>query len=624
MPRNRVSTDVDHVIPDPRPSNPAKKPPPAPWPKPQYAPIQIQQPYSIGAGQLPSYIDPSSPYDVFSLYFDESCLQTLVNHTNKYAELHAPKPEQGRAYRPWQATTTKELRAYIATWIWMGLHQDLPIESFWNQDLRCWSRHTEVSSHISKNRWQQIDRFLHISEPHLNSPKETPFDKLEPLSSHLRLTFKQYWRAGTHLTIDETIQRFMGRAHEVVNIPSKPTPEGFKIWVLANQGYVLDWMYHAKGDRAGPIDLDDFWTEDRGFSKTQAVVLDLVSQEGIRKDHYHIIWLDNLFTSASLLTELKKEGFGGAGTIRIAKTAREEDEEKVGTTKQRQRAQKEHNRGIQPDLAELKIRHSLQIPWGTEYTMVSNDGEVFQMAWKDQAIVLFMSTVSDGTKKIVRRRRRPAKSATNARTSRIVFGDAVVKDLAIPDYIDMYNHFMNGVDIADQLRSYYNTQKSHWKSWKALWHFLLDTTITNAYLQASSSPARPWAEDRDNWKHREFRIRLANQLFDHSERLQWCPFTAQPMAELVHRAAPRDHGKLQKLGNIPRTCIPCRNAHRKTSRAQPIRKPLEELSVNTVRVIRKERKRPERIPRTRHGCALCQMYICDHKRCWNEHLEAIQ
>ena len=256
--------------------------------------------------------------------------------------------------------------------------------------------------------------------------------------------------------------------------------------------------------------------------------------------------------------------------------------------------------------------------------MVSNDGEVFQMAWKDQAMVLFMSTVSDGTKKIVRRRRRPAKSATNARTSRIVFGDAVVKDLAIPDYIDMYNHFMNGVDIADQLRSYYNTQKSYWKSWKALWHFLLDTTITNAYLQASSSPARPWAEDRDNWKHREFRIRLANQLFDHSERLQWCPFTAQPMAELVHRAAPRDHGKLQKLGNIPRTCIPCRNAHRKTSRAQPIRKPLEELSVNTVRVIRKERKRPERIPRTRHGCALCQMYICDHKRCWNEHLEAIQ
>ena len=91
MPRNRVSTDVDHVIPDPKPLNPAKNPPPKPWPTPQYTPIQIQTPYSIGAGQLPSHIDTTSPYDVFSLYFDEPCLQTLANYTNKYAELYAPR-----------------------------------------------------------------------------------------------------------------------------------------------------------------------------------------------------------------------------------------------------------------------------------------------------------------------------------------------------------------------------------------------------------------------------------------------------------------------------------------------------------------------------------------------------
>jgi len=84
---------------------------------------------------------------------------------------------------------------------------------------------------------------------------------------------------GTHLAVDESIQRFMGRASEIVNIPSKPTPEGFKIWILANAGYVLDWLY--QGDRLGPIDLDDFWTDNPRFSKTQAVVLDLVTQQGI-------------------------------------------------------------------------------------------------------------------------------------------------------------------------------------------------------------------------------------------------------------------------------------------------------------------------------------------------------
>jgi len=51
----------------------------------------------------------------------------------------------------------------------------------------------------------------------------------------------------------------MGRAKEVVNAPVKPTPEGFKIWVLANTGSVPDWLYHAKGDRLGPVDIDGVW-----------------------------------------------------------------------------------------------------------------------------------------------------------------------------------------------------------------------------------------------------------------------------------------------------------------------------------------------------------------------------
>jgi len=70
----------------------------------------------------------------------------------------------------------------------------------------------------------------------------------------------------------------MGRAPEIVNIPLKPTPEGFKIWVLANKGYILDWLWHAKGDKKGPVDLNPSFIEDEGFLKTQAVVLDLLTQ----------------------------------------------------------------------------------------------------------------------------------------------------------------------------------------------------------------------------------------------------------------------------------------------------------------------------------------------------------
>ena len=45
------------------------------------------------------------------------------------------------------------------------------------------------------------------------------------------------------------------------------------------------------------------------------MVLDLVTQDGIAKDHSYIIWLDNLFTLVRLLSQLDIEGFGAAGTV---------------------------------------------------------------------------------------------------------------------------------------------------------------------------------------------------------------------------------------------------------------------------------------------------------------------
>ena len=90
---------------------------------------------------------------------------------------------------------------------------------------------------------------------------------------------------------------------------------------------------------------------------------------------------------------------------------------------------------------------------------------MLELAWKDQNIVLFMTTISNSRKKINRLYRYPAKTAINARTSRAIFSpDEARKELPIPEFIDQYNHYMNGVDNADQLRCYYSTQRVHLKS----------------------------------------------------------------------------------------------------------------------------------------------------------------
>ena len=102
----------------------------------------------------------------------------------------------------------------------------------------------------------------------------------------------------------------MGRASKIINIPLKPTLEGFKVWVLANKGYILNWLQHAKGDNKGPVDLDTIFIKEEGFLKIQAVVLNLLFQYNVdtNKPLYpprrYIIWLNNLFTSVKLFTRL--------------------------------------------------------------------------------------------------------------------------------------------------------------------------------------------------------------------------------------------------------------------------------------------------------------------------------
>ena len=188
MPRNKVSDDLDHVRKDPQPSYTPKEPPPKPWGLPKYKPVKIREPWTNGESQLPSTIAPDDPYTIFQLFFNHDTLETLVRHTNEYAFLN-PGPENES--RTWFPTTVKEFQAYLGANIWMGLHVESTIPEFWNTDPLKGPIHDQIIKHISLKRWQQIDRFFHISKP---SPgqQETPFDKLKPLNDTLRQTVKKY------------------------------------------------------------------------------------------------------------------------------------------------------------------------------------------------------------------------------------------------------------------------------------------------------------------------------------------------------------------------------------------------------------------------------------------------
>ena len=100
----------------------------------------------------------------------------------------------------------------------------------------------------------------------------------------------------------------MGHASKIINIPLKPILEGFKIQILANKGYIPDFIQYTKGNKKGLVNLDQSFTKE-GFLKMQVVVLNLLQKDTktdkrLYPPNKHVIQLNNLFISVKLLTKL--------------------------------------------------------------------------------------------------------------------------------------------------------------------------------------------------------------------------------------------------------------------------------------------------------------------------------
>ena len=161
----------------------------------------------------------------------------MVVQTNKYTELHLTLEDQklkGRE-RLWQPTSKRELYAYFAVVIYIGLVIKPAIKDYQGSLFSHRSKY-KILRYILKNWFKQIDRYIRCItlQPKNNGVSHTIFDQVDELSKHLQILSCQYYSLKAYFAINKTIKRFIGRALEIVNILSKPTPKGFKIQVLAN------------------------------------------------------------------------------------------------------------------------------------------------------------------------------------------------------------------------------------------------------------------------------------------------------------------------------------------------------------------------------------------------------
>ena len=100
--------------------------------------------------------------------------------------------------------------------------------------------------------------------------------------------------------------KFEGRSLQIICIPAKPIPKGFKLEALGDQGYILNWEVTRPGRNEGgtekipvplPEDLKEELSHEPYLTNTQAVIARLAITlnpyllTGLRFHFY----LDNLF-----------------------------------------------------------------------------------------------------------------------------------------------------------------------------------------------------------------------------------------------------------------------------------------------------------------------------------------
>ena len=162
--------------------------------------------------------------------------------------------------------------------------------------------------------------------------------------------------------------------------------------------------------------------------------------------HYHAVYCDNFFTSATLFEDLLKDKIYACGTYN-------------------------HTRKCYPKCLKARAKSGLKNRGDYLY---SQCGNLLVSLWQDTKTVSCLSTNQSPAEVSVCRRQK----------------DGTRIEIPCPEAIKVYNEYMGGVDKNDQLCGYYSVRTKSRKSYKYLFWFLFDVAIINSFILYGLSPEK--------------------------------------------------------------------------------------------------------------------------------------
>jgi hypothetical protein len=189
---------------------------------------------------------------------------------------------------------------------------------------------------------------------------------------------------------------------------------------------------------------------------------------------------------------------------------------------------------------------------------------------------------------------------------------------------------MHAVDLADQLRAGFTTTRRCRRTWKPLLYLLIDLTAINAFRLSSYCDPAYERDFRRASKHSKFHSSLGLALMQRCEQNRSIKATPRiertDLVAAVSSIAIEYHEREKGLKN--NKCKACLAAGRRHEILRRKRKPLAELTntnwISSTTTGLKHKKHELDAPRTIYGCSACKINICNHPRCWNEHIAAVR
>jgi hypothetical protein len=358
----------------------------------------------------------TTPLQLLRYFLPYQLMEEFAEHTNNAAP------------HDWRHTTAAELYAFLGVHIYMGIDRLPSTGMYWSETFG----HSFITTVFSRDRFKQILRYFRVVSAPVDAAPRNPIPHVRALAEKLNRSFAAHFTPTEHLTIDEAMCAWKGRAINKQYIPTKPHKYGYKIYCLASESYLLHFeIYEGKED--DPTEC----------GATYDTVMRMIQQY---QGQQLILFTDNWFTSPVLMSALQEKGIRMCGSVRS-------------------------NRKGLPKVDINSVKSLKRGEW-----MQRQKDDITFAVWKDQRTMkLLYNHVSPNSTSSLKR--------WNADGEQISVG--------CPQAIRDYFYHSRSVDIINQLHYNYLIGRKARRCWPRLAWWLIDMCIINAFKLWSIGQQHP-------------------------------------------------------------------------------------------------------------------------------------